>query len=82
MFGSAAVDLAWVASGRLDATIAMSNHPWDMAAGVCIAREAGCAVMDADGSAHTLNSQATITAAPGVRDAVLQLLQDSSGLTE
>ncbi|MFG3207837.1 inositol monophosphatase family protein [Streptomyces sp. NPDC048192] len=80
MFGSAAVDLTWVASGRLDATIAMSNHPWDMAAGVCIAREAGCAVMDADGSAHTLSSQATITAAPGVRDAILQLLQDSSGL--
>ncbi|MFF9607661.1 inositol monophosphatase family protein [Streptomyces sp. NPDC014684] len=80
MFGSAAVDLAWVASGQVDATIAMSNHPWDMAAGVCIAREAGCAVMDADGTPHTLKSSATVTAAPGVRDAVLKLLQDSKAL--
>lgn len=80
MFGSAAIDLVWVASGKVDATIAMSNHPWDMAAGVCIAREAGCAVMDADGTPHTLNSAATITAAPGVREAVLRLLQDSRSL--
>jgi myo-inositol-1(or 4)-monophosphatase len=81
MFGSAAIDLVWAASGKVDATIAMSNHPWDMAAGVCIAREAGCAVMDADGMAHTVNSTETITAAPGVRDAVLKLLQDSRRLT-
>ncbi|MFI1472476.1 inositol monophosphatase family protein [Streptomyces wuyuanensis] len=81
MFGSAAIDLVWVASGKVDATIAMSNHLWDMAAGVCIAREAGCAVMDANGMPHNLDSTATITAAPGVRDAVLKLLEDSRSLT-
>lgn len=81
MFGSAAIDLVWAASGKVDATIAMSNHPWDMAAGVCIAREAGCAVMDAEGEPHTLQSTATVTAAPGVRDAVLQLLQDSRAIS-
>ncbi|MFJ3106543.1 inositol monophosphatase family protein [Streptomyces sp. NPDC086835] len=81
MFGSAAIDLVWAASGKVDATIAMSNHPWDMAAGVCIAREAGCAVMDADGMAHTVNSTETITAAPGLRNAVLKLLKDSRSLT-
>ncbi|MGW3360561.1 inositol monophosphatase family protein [Streptomyces bungoensis] len=80
MFGSAAVDLSWVATGQVDATIALSNHPWDMAAGVCIAREAGCAVMDASGAPHTLESSATVTAAPGLREAVLGLLHDSQCL--
>ncbi|MER6004193.1 hypothetical protein ABT120_36915 [Nonomuraea angiospora] len=29
MFGSAAIDLAWVADGRIDANIMLSNNPWD-----------------------------------------------------
>lgn len=39
--GSAALNLCYVGSGRLDAYFASSLHPWDMAAGVLIAREAG-----------------------------------------
>lgn len=62
MLGSAAVDLAWVAEGRIDASIIMSNKPWDVAAGVLIAREAGAAVRDRDGTDHTFGSEATITA--------------------
>ncbi|MFI1394576.1 inositol monophosphatase family protein [Streptomyces sp. NPDC020681] len=75
MLGSAAVDLVWVASGKLDASIAMSNHPWDMAGGVAIAREAGAVVMDVQGAAHDLRSAATIAVAPGLRDDVLRLLE-------
>ncbi|MFF4205657.1 inositol monophosphatase family protein [Streptomyces sp. NPDC001668] len=75
MFGSAAIDLAWVAAGRLDATITLSNHPWDMAAGVAIVREAGGCVMDADGRSHQITSRATIAAGPGLRDEVLSLLE-------
>ncbi|MET8074903.1 inositol monophosphatase family protein [Streptomyces sp. NPDC005303] len=74
MLGSAAIDLIWVASGKLDASIALSNHPWDMAAGVAIAREAGAAVMDLDGSPHSLRSTATIAVAPGLRGTLLQML--------
>lgn len=81
MFGSAAVDLVWVASGRLDASIALSNHPWDMAAGAAIAREAGALVMDADGSPHGLGSEATIAAAPGLRGAILGLLSEADSRT-
>lgn len=33
MFGSAAIDLAWVAHGRIDAAIMLSNNTWDTAAG-------------------------------------------------
>ncbi|MFF3516577.1 inositol monophosphatase family protein [Streptomyces sp. NPDC002573] len=77
MLGSAAIDLAWVASGRLDGSIALSNHPWDMAAGTAIAREAGALVLDADGQNHDLLSAATIAVAPGLRQPLLQLLADA-----
>lgn len=74
MFGSAAVDLAWVASGRLDGSITLSNHAWDMAAGVAIAREAGALVLDLDGAPHDLQSTATITLTPNLRDPILELV--------
>src|SRR5262249_1401013 len=40
-FGAAALDLAWVAAGRLDAYWERSLSPWDMAAGIALVREAG-----------------------------------------
>ena len=74
MFGSAAIDLAWVAAGRLDASIMLSNHPWDTAAGVVIAREAGALVVDADGSTHSMGSGATIACSPALLDDLLALI--------
>jgi myo-inositol-1(or 4)-monophosphatase len=74
MLGSAAIDLAWVAEGRLDASMTMSNQPWDTAAGVVIAREAGAVVIDRDGSDHTSSSVATIAVAPGVAEELLALV--------
>ena len=40
-FGSAALDLAWVAAGRFDGFWELQLKPWDMAAGIVIVREAG-----------------------------------------
>jgi myo-inositol-1(or 4)-monophosphatase len=40
-FGSATLDLAWVAAGRFDAYWERDLSPWDMAAGLIIVREAG-----------------------------------------
>ncbi|MFF7115620.1 inositol monophosphatase family protein [Streptomyces albogriseolus] len=74
MLGSAAIDLCWAASGRLDACIALSNHPWDMAAGVVIAREAGAVVMDLDGSEHNLASSATVAVTPSLQAPLINLL--------
>lgn len=48
--GSAALDLAYVAAGRLDGYWQMGNHPWDFAAGVLLILEAGGAVTDLSGS--------------------------------
>ncbi|WP_289009643.1 inositol monophosphatase family protein [uncultured Thermomonospora sp.] len=77
MLGSAALDLAWVADGKLDAAIMLSNKPWDTAAGVLIAREAGAAVIDTDGTDHTLTSTATIATTPNLTDQVTTLIQES-----
>ena len=78
MLGTAALDLAWVAAGRLDASITFSNHPWDMAAGIILAREAGAAVTDADGTPHTLFSAATIAAAPALSLSSSRFIQAAS----
>ena len=50
-FGSAALDLCALASGRLDAYVEQGLQPWDLAAGVLICREAGLVVsgLDSDG---------------------------------
>ena len=74
MFGSAAIDLAWVAHGRVDAMIMLSNNPWDTAAGVIIAREAGATVIDLDGSPHTMTAQATIAAGPRLIPDLVRLI--------
>jgi myo-inositol-1(or 4)-monophosphatase len=48
-FGAAALDLAFVASGRFDAYWERELSPWDMAAGLLLVREAGGFVSDVDG---------------------------------
>jgi myo-inositol-1(or 4)-monophosphatase len=48
-FGAAALDLAWVAAGRLDGYWERDIKPWDMAAGVILVREAGGYISDCDG---------------------------------
>jgi myo-inositol-1(or 4)-monophosphatase len=47
--GSAALDLAWVACGRLDGHWEFNLSPWDVAAGFLLVREAGGMVLGFDG---------------------------------
>jgi len=54
--GAAAIDLAYVACGRLEAFWEFGLNPWDMAAGVLLVAEAGGAVSDMKGNAHDLRS--------------------------
>jgi len=48
-YGSAALDLAWVAAGRFDGFWERDLSPWDLAAGILMVKEAGGVVTDADG---------------------------------
>lgn len=75
MLGTAALDLAWVAEGRLDASVTLGNKPWDTSAGVLIAREAGASVVDTDGRQHELSSAATIAGPPALIPQLLPLLR-------
>ena len=53
-FGAAALDLAWVAAGRLDGYWERDLKAWDMAAGMIVVREAGGFVSDCDGGERNL----------------------------
>ncbi len=55
--GAAAVDLAWVASGRLDGFWELHLKPWDVAAGAALIRAAGGRVTDARGGDDWLFGQ-------------------------
>jgi myo-inositol-1(or 4)-monophosphatase len=81
MLGSAAIDLAWVAEGRLDASIALSNTPWDMAAGVILAREAGAQVVDRNGTSYSPESTATIAVAPELLQEVIDVMRQAGAVS-
>jgi myo-inositol-1(or 4)-monophosphatase len=49
-FGSAALDLAYVAAGRYDGFWERDLKPWDIAAGVVLVREAGGFAKEIDGA--------------------------------
>ena len=78
MFGSAAIDLAWLAHGRTDAAIIFGNKPWDTAAGVILVREAGGRVVDTDGTDHTTQSASTIAASAELLGQVLGLIAEAA----
>ncbi|MFE3188898.1 inositol monophosphatase family protein [Nocardia sp. NPDC059240] len=82
MFGSAALDLVWVAEGRIDACVLLTNKPWDTAAGVLIARESGAVVTDSNGAPHSLTAAHTIAAAPLISAALLELVQQAADCVE
>ncbi|MBG6134615.1 inositol monophosphatase family protein [Longispora fulva] len=75
MLGTAATDLAWLADGKVDASVTMSNNPWDTSAGVVIAREAGAVVVDRDGSPHTFDSQATIAGSAAIVAQIIESIR-------
>jgi myo-inositol-1(or 4)-monophosphatase len=59
--GAAAIDLAWVAAGRLDGYWERGLHRWDWAAGRLLVTEAGGEVRDLPGEPHGL-----VSSAPGL----------------
>jgi len=62
--GSAALDLAWVAAGRMDGFWELGLSSWDMAAGILLVREAGGIVTDFSGDGNYLETGNVVAAAP------------------
>jgi myo-inositol-1(or 4)-monophosphatase len=67
--GAAALDLSYVAAGRVDAYYERGLNAWDWAAGRLIVEEAGGVVADLDGDPHGLAAAAT----PELQSALLEL---------
>ena len=74
LLGSAVLDLAWVAEGQRDASVALGHQPWGIAAGVIIAREAGATVVE-NGGAHDSGPATAIAAPPPLTAQLSPLLQ-------
>ncbi len=71
-YGSAAMELAYVASGRLDAYISMRLSPWDIAGGMVIAQEVGAVATNMTGETpHLLGQEPFIVARPGLHYDIL-----------
>jgi len=70
--GSAALDLAYVAAGRLDGFWEFGLHEWDMAAGVLLIQEAGGLVGDFDGGDRYLQTGNVVAASPKLFKAMVK----------
>ncbi len=68
--GSAAIDLAYVAAGRLDGYWELHLSPHDVAAGALLVREAGGLVTDAHGGDEWLRGGSIVAAGPAVHEAI------------
>ena len=73
--GAAALDLAYVACGRLDAFWELGLSPWDMAAGALMIQEAGGLVGDLSGEPGYLESGEICAATPKLFPALLDALR-------
>lgn len=73
--GSAVLDLAWTAAGRLDACYGANLKPWDIAAGSLLVLEAGGLVGDFAGEQKWLDSGYLVASTPKVFPQLLGLLE-------
>ncbi len=76
-FGAASLDLAWVASGRLDGFWERDLQPWDMAAGILLVREAGGFVTDLKGGERMLETGSVICGNENVYKRVAKVITEA-----
>jgi myo-inositol-1(or 4)-monophosphatase len=75
--GSAALDLAYVAAGRLDAYWELHLKPWDIAAGIVLVQEAGGIVSEIYDGADVLKTGHILAATPKLHPLCAQLIRPS-----
>lgn len=74
--GSSALNTCYVASGSSDLYYEFGIHIWDMAAATFIAKEAGCVIMDPNGSElNILNRRVLVSATKELAEKVVSLIQ-------
>ena len=75
--GSAAIDLAYVACGRLEGFFEYNLNPWDVAAGIFIVQQAGGTVTDFMGGNNVLFSGELCAANSGMHGEMLKIINSS-----
>lgn len=73
--GSAALDLSYVAAGRLDGFWEVALNPWDMAAGALFVREAGGMTTDMHGAPLNIYQKGVVASNGFVHEAMLEVLR-------
>ena len=74
--GSAALDLAYTACGRVDSFWEFNLNPWDTSAGVLLVREAGGTVTHFDGGTFTLDSREVLATNGLIKDELVHLFTE------
>ena len=74
-FGAAALDLAWIAAGRLDGYWERDLKPWDMAAGLILVREAGGFVSGIEGGEDMFTTGHIVAGNDDIHKALLGVLK-------
>ena len=74
--GAAALDLAYVAAGRLDGFWELKLKPWDVAAGVLLVREAGGMVTTFDGSGYDIFNNRIVVSNGLIHDEMVAMLAE------
>jgi myo-inositol-1(or 4)-monophosphatase len=77
-YGAAALDLAWVAAGRLDAYWERDLSPWDLAAGMLLVREAGGFASDLDGGDAIFAKSQIVAGNDTMHRELLRLLKEAA----
>ncbi len=75
--GAAALDLAYVAAGRIDGFWEMKLNPWDVAAGILLVEEAGGRVSNIQGQPYRLGTPELVATNGHIHSTLLQVLADA-----
>ena len=73
--GSAAIDLCWVAAGRMDGFWEADLKPWDVAGGALVVAEAGGRVTGTDGALFTSRGGHVLASNGRIHDAMLDVIR-------
>ncbi len=76
--GSAALDLCYLASGRVDGYFEIGLKPWDIAAGELIAREAGAIITDFAGGTEYMKSGNIVASSPRVVKSIIKHIRENA----
>jgi myo-inositol-1(or 4)-monophosphatase len=77
MHGSMAMDLASVATGWIDACVCLKPHPWDVAAGLVLAKANGYTVIGSDGADYSWGSRYLIAGPASIVHELADLVNET-----